>query len=356
MAPEISARRALLLSLGEFADHKFPADERRRLRAQLLKTYRDDPDPGLHSAIDWLLCLPQWGSGAQLRPVDQELAGQALGKRGWYVTKRQGHTLAVVRGPVEFPMGSPAQEPDRDPEESLHRMRIPRSFALATKEVTVRQFREFLQANPGIRYDWGAAQKYRTDPDGPMVGVTWFEAAQYCRWLSKQEGIPEDQMCYPPIGEIKEGMTMPANYLTRTGYRLPTEAEWEYACRAGAATSRHYGVAEELLGDYACYERNSNGRTLPVGSKKPNDYGLFDMLGNAWEWCQDASAPYPPDQAGPSIEDREEKRPLTALDSRVLRGGSFASCAGDIRSAARFKLPPQVRLPLTGLRVAKTCP
>jgi formylglycine-generating enzyme required for sulfatase activity len=104
-----------------------------------------------------------------------------------------------------------------------------------------------------------------------------------------------------------------------------------------------------LLGEYACYERNSNGRTLPVGSKKPNDYGLFDMLGNAWEWCQDGFAPYPP-------EEREGKRFLTALDSRVLRGGSFASCAGEIRSAARFGLPPQVQLPLTGLRIARTCP
>jgi formylglycine-generating enzyme required for sulfatase activity len=151
-------------------------------------------------------------------------------------------------------------------------------------------------------------------------------------------------------------MQLPDNYLSRTGYRLPTEAEWEYACRAGAATSRHYGVAEELLGDYARYVSNSRNRTWPVASKKPNDYGLFDMLGNAWEWCQDAYVPYALAPGGLPLEDREDKQPITALKDRVLRGGAFLSGAGDARSAARFKFLPQVPFPLAGLRVARTCP
>jgi formylglycine-generating enzyme required for sulfatase activity len=288
---DIVARRALLLSLGEFGQGKLPAGKRQALAAQLLQTYHDDPDPGIHSAVDWL--LRRWGHGEQLRQVDQERAGQPPGKRGWYVTKRQTHTLAVISDPAEFQMGSPPEEPERDAEESLHHMRIPRNFALTTKEVTVRQFREFLQANPSIRHDGGATQESNANEDGPMVGVTWFEAAQYCRWLSEQEGIPEDHLCYPPIAGIREGMTMSTDYLVRTGYRLPTEAEWEYACRAGAITSRHYGVAEAMLGDYAWYRGNSKDWTWPVGSKKPNDYGLFDMYGNAAEWCQDALVPYP---------------------------------------------------------------
>jgi formylglycine-generating enzyme required for sulfatase activity len=349
---DVAARRALLLSLGEFAGHTLVAKQRRELSIKLLPMYREDPDPGIHSAIDWLLHL--WGQGKPLAKIDQELAGQPPAHRGWYVSNRHGHTLSMVRDPGEFLMGSPAQELDRQAEEPLHRKRIPRSFAIATKEVTVKQFREFLQSNPDMRHDWVPTAKYSPNEDGPMLGVTWFEAARYCRWLSEQEGIPDDEMCYPPIPDIQPGMQMPANYLSRTGYRLPTEAEWEYACRAGALTSRYYGVAEEMLGDYAWYGINSGERTWRVGSKKPNDFGLFDIYGNAGEWCQDAFAPYPPDGGGQASEDRENTRVIGDADSRVLRGGAFISPAPAARSAARSAFQPGVSLLHAGLRVART--
>jgi formylglycine-generating enzyme required for sulfatase activity len=348
------ARRALLLSLGEFAEQKLPAQKRRELAAQLLRMYRDDPDPGIHSAIAWL--LRHWGYSKEIRALDEQLAGQPPGQRRWYVTKRQGHTLAKAGdGPVVFTMGSPASEPDRQAEESSHLVRIPRSFALATQEVTVQQFQEFLRANSDIRHDWSSTAKYSPDPNGPVLGVTWFEAAQYCRWLSVQEGIPEAEMCYPSIFDIKPGMTMPPDYLARTGYRLPTEAEWEYACRAGTIIDRHYGTSDDMLKNYAWYVANSNGRTWPVGSKKPNDYGLFDMYGNAWEWCQDAFGPYQPGVAGQQIKDQENAQPITAAESRVLRGGAFISPASDARSACRFGFQPTAPLIHAGLRVARTC-
>jgi formylglycine-generating enzyme required for sulfatase activity len=207
-----------------------------------------------------------------------------------------------------------------------------------------------------LAHDWQDTQTYSPDPDGPVVGLTWFDAARYCRWLSEKEGILEDQMCYPPLSEIKEGMRLPANYLRRTGYRLPREAEWEYACRARADTSRHYGVAEELLGHYAWFVGNATGRAWPVGSKMPNDYGLFDMYGNAWEWCQDALAPYPTGSGGRPLEDRESKNAITILEDRVLRGGSITSGAREARSAFRFGLRPNDPFSLAGLRVARTLP
>jgi formylglycine-generating enzyme required for sulfatase activity len=363
------AKRALLLSLGEFAEFQLPARRPKELVKELLETYQDHSDPGLHAAVDWLLrqwkveeewlkqANDKWANNKEQREKRLDSIRQLVNRDKektppqWYVNS-QGQTMVVIAGPVEFGMGSPDDEPTRPSDEALHRKRIPRSFALATKEVTVQQFQEFLKDHPDIGSRWkGSLEK--SAPDEPIVGVTWFEAAQYCRWLSKREGISENKMCYPPIAQIKEGMSMPADYLWRTGYRLPTEAEWEYVCRAGASTSRHYGVAEELLGDYAWYAQYALGRARPVGSKKPNDFGLFDMLGNALEWCQDAYAPYPPD---PPIEDREDKRPITALDKRVLRGGSFASGAEAVRSAARFSRPPQFRSPLAGLRVARTLP
>jgi len=187
-----------------------------------------------------------------------------------------------------------------------------------------------------------------------MIGVSWFQAAQYCRWLSEQEGIPEDEMCYPSLDQIKPGMKMQPDYLSRTGYRLPTEVEWEYACRAHSVTSRHSGISEPLLGNYAWYVQNANGRTQPVGKKMPNDYGLFDLYGNALEWCQDAAAPHPSSEGGLPIEDREDLSVITGSGNRVLRGGSCASPALNLRSAQRFEPESAAARSLAGMRVART--
>jgi formylglycine-generating enzyme required for sulfatase activity len=144
-------------------------------------------------------------------------------------------------------------------------------------------------------------------------------------------------------------MVMEEGYLQRKGYRLPTDAEWEYACRAGSVTSRPHGGGDDLLDHYGWYARNAPGRAVRVGSLKPNDLGMFDMLGNAWEWCHDAVAPYP---AGP--EDGEQPGAVLAAQERVLRGGGFSSATAELRSAHRWGFHPHVSFSQAGFRVART--
>jgi formylglycine-generating enzyme required for sulfatase activity len=134
---------------------------------------------------------------------------------------------------------------------------------------------------------------------------------------------------------------------------LPTEAEWEYACRAGTVTSRYYGESEELLGNYAWYVKNSGTLTRPMGSKKPNDLGLFDMHGNVQNWCQENEKHYPVNQ-GVVTEDREGELSIVYTKERVTRGGSFRDEADLLRSASRVGVVPTDLHNNFGFRPART--
>ena len=209
-------------------------------------------------------------------------------------------------------------------------------------EVTRGQFLRFLKSKPG--YDESSDE---SNPDLPKNHVSWYQATEYCNWLSEQEGIPSGERCYLSDEDFSDGITLPADFLKRTGYRLPTEAEWEYACRAGTLTSRHFGETEALLGHYAWYAKNE---LSTVASLKPNDWGLFDMHGNVYEWCHDRyTVP-----GGDLVEDEMEQAVVTTRDGRVLRSGSFQNIAPRIRSAFRLKHSPDHRKDNVGFRIART--
>jgi formylglycine-generating enzyme required for sulfatase activity len=362
--PDVSARRALILGLGEYAAGQLPADVQRRVTGRLLAWYRDDPDPGIHGAIDWLLRHARegpdprpldWNQTAALARIDAELAGQAPGPGQWYVDRRGDTWVTLTAG--EFLMGSPAAEPGRGPNELLHRRRIGRTFAIASKPVTVRQWQAFRKAH-------GYYQEQSPEPDCPINCVTWYDAAAYCRWLSEQDpGIPEKDYVYPPVADIEKAkqqgtpLKLPADYLARTGYRLPTEAEWEYACRAGAVTAYCYSGPVELLPRYAWYLANAEAdipRSWPVGQKRPNDFGLFDVHGNVFNWCQEGEGAYQPG-SGSTTEDREDARDVTAQLRRGLHGGSHNHRSRALRSANRSGIFPAYGIGTVGLRPARTC-
>ena len=329
--PDVTIRRALVLTLGEFSEEQLPAAERQPLVEKLLGVFENEPDPGLHAAAEWLLRC--WKQGDRLQAVLDKLRPKGPPSRApadgrpWFVNS-QGQTFVVLDA-GEFTMGSPAApnaEPGRATDETQHRVHIGRSFAIAATHVTKAEYRVFQEAAHSFNLTDNDEQKdiVRTD-DSPETGMTWYEAAQYCNWLSKHEGLKE---CYEPNekGEYAQGMKPKDKYLELSGYRLPTEAEWEFACRAGTVTSRYYGQSEPLLRNYAWYLSNGDGHAWPVASVKPNDFGLFDMHGNAWQWCDDAYDIYP-NGAGEVSEDSGSTKSVMDGNSRVLRGGSFRYAA-----------------------------
>jgi formylglycine-generating enzyme required for sulfatase activity len=342
-----SARRALLLAVADCAG----PPSSRRASARALALFRDDPDPGVHSAARFL--LERAGSHDEIRAVDRLWAGKGIvGPRRWFVN-RQGQTVAVIGGPVTTTVGSPGDEPGhRRYNEIQHAVRIDRTFAVATTEVTVEQYLRF---RPGHR----SSAEHTPDAACPVTSVSWYDAAAYCRWLSEQEGVSKDQMCYPPVPEIERcqaggaPLKLPADFLSRRGYRLPTEAEHEHACRAGAETSRPYGQADAPLPLYA-RSSASGYRAWPVGSLRPNDFGLFDMLGNAMEWCQDEGRLFPFVPGG--VRPDTVTLVVAADRKRVRRGGSFLHQPSDARSAQKDPGRAVERHPFQGFRVARTVP
>ena len=217
-----------------------------------------------------------------------------------------------------FTMGSPSNEVGRySVEDSLTKVTITRPFWLGKYEVTQREWEELMDTNPS----------YWKDPDLPVETVTWFEAIEFCEKLTEREEA---------AGRLPDGYE----------YSLPTEAQWEYACRAGTSTRFYYGddPGYTQLGKYAWYRDNSL-RTHPVGLKLPNAWGLHDMYGNVWEWCMDwYSSSYP----GGSVND---PKGATRARGRVFRGGSWSYNAVSCRSAYRSRSNPTIRINSIGFRV-----
>ncbi|MEM9940626.1 MAG: SUMF1/EgtB/PvdO family nonheme iron enzyme, partial [Planctomycetota bacterium] len=283
-----SIRAGLLLALGEVEREKFDNESYDHTNRLALKMFRDDPDSGVHSAAEWL--LRQRNQEEAVEKIVDELrvtnVGDSDGKKNWSVTP-MGLTMVKIDGPFDIKMGSDlAADPERFWNEAPVIRHCGRSLVVTSKEITVDLFEQFMAENPGVRLT--RTRLPVESSDSAQMDVTWYMAARFCNWLSEKEGIPSDQWIYQPnpkSGKFEHGMRVVAQPLQRTGYRMPTHYEWEHFARAGTDTSRYYGRGTELLPYYAWFSENSNTIGHDVGKLKPNQFGLFDVLGNAYEWC-----------------------------------------------------------------------
>lgn len=232
-------------------------------------------------------------------------------------------------------------------------MHIRHSFSISNKETTIEQFQRFVRNNPQLL---PAIPNSVESPAVPQTLVSWYHAAAYCNWLSKEEGISESQWCYQTNdqGQYAAGMRVAGNATERRGYRLPTEKEWEYACRAGTTTPRFFGRADTYCDKYMVSATGPQPKPTGVGLCKPNDFGLFDMLGNIAEWCHD---PYMADTLNIRPSDPQDNLELvTDSESRVVRGGSYFDAPNRLRCAARSHAFVANQSTYVGFRVARNYP
>ena len=225
------------------------------------------------------------------------LSASSAGARQNEIANTIGARMVRI-GPGSLMMGSTTGPGDERP---VHRVNLTKGFYIGVTEVTQEQWESVMPDNPS-RFK-GAAR--------PVENVVAADCVEFCKLLTQKERAE---------GKLPEGAE----------YRLPTEAEWEYACRAGSEANYGFGDSDTDLADYAWFSKNSV-RTQPVGKKKANAWGLFDMHGNVWEWCSDWKGSYTADEA----EDPKGAPAGPSYGHRVFRGGSWGSTAAHCRSAAR---------------------
>ncbi len=331
--------QAHVLLLGQ-TPSKLDRSVQAALGEQLLDIYRSHSDSGVHSAAEWT--LKRFGMAHRLKPLDVELASEGIREdRNWYVTP-SGHTMIIITPPERAKLGSPAEELDRDTDEGESLCRIPRRFAISAKEVAQAQYLEFRDDFPHV------PNEAAPSPDCPINAVHWYNASSYCRWLSTRDHFSEKDMCYPLV--IRQGLRPHSDYLQRSGYRLPTESEWELAARAGSNTRFYHGHDAGMLGSYAWHLFNAEGKAHSVGEKMPNRLGLFDIQGNVSEWCFESYVA----MRTADTEDLADTRPLSNDEPRSVRGGSYAAPTLAHRLANRRGDYPGTGSLQIGFRIART--
>jgi formylglycine-generating enzyme required for sulfatase activity len=364
----------LLLSLAEFRLSEVPENRRPSVLKHVRDWYANDPSSGVHGAANWL--LRQWGEQAYVKQIDETPMAPSQ-DREWFTlavtvkpeapSSLPGNSLEsnpakpitfyytfVVFPAGEYTIGSPDDEPNRDPAEVRRRVRLTRPFALLNREVT---FAELIAFNRE-RYEelMRLMPLLSRRPELMGTAMDWYDAVQFSRWLGTQHGLSEADQAYAapdsPTGGEREpdprASWAPKNWpvdVSRRGFRLPSEAEWEISSRGGVRTSYGFGSDVGHLDGYGWFQGNSGERMHAPMERRPGHRGLFDMHGNALEWVHDWYG-----ELGRSGTTDTLGAPEGSY--RVNRGGSWSTVAALCRSANRNRDDPTNRWIYLGFRLA----
>lgn len=385
-------RYALLLALGEYAPTEIPPTRRDALVKQLADWYANDPNSGIHGAAGWLLRylgeketadrvdqtpVPysperEWFTLAitvkptpppkpnpedkakesdpnETEPKKPDKPSESLPPKTFYYT-------FVVHPSGEFTISSVEDEAERDVKmEARHTVTLTRPFALLDREITIEEITAFTPEYEGLVKVFGNA------PNDAGFGMRWYDSVAFCRWLGSEMGLPETDQCYADPATLDEKQyprdpvqtSFPKNWpldLSKRGFRLPTESEWEVMTRSGLRTSYGFGSDAALLEYFGWYVVNSNKTSHSGREKRPSVRGLFDLHGNLFEWTHDWFVESDFGKSNPTD-------PLGAETGsrRVIRGGAWNQDAVVCRTANRRVDTPSNQIRTVGLRLA-LCP
>lgn len=372
-AEQADFRSGICLCLGRTPVETIAPAVRTELVALLHSWHASAGHPGVHNAAGW--ALQQWGEssssgGSNSAPQDD---------RHWHRNSLGMTMLRIPKGTFARADGGRAAElkrPTRVKPKATQKVAITKDFLLSSTEVRLKDWWQFvddtsytLETAPGVNAvpqrgnaggqpkepeprqssqlnDAGAAQgnvrnqsgKSPAEANYPAYDLSWVDAVAFCNWLSQREKLA------PAYFRDEDGQWR--RNRVSAGYRLPTEAEWEFACRAGATTVYTCGDDTDYLSDYAVYRTDF---LQPVGTKMPNPWGLFDMHGNVAEWCDDVFAAY-------GAEPVSDPMGPTDGTTRVLRGGTHIDSAGILCAGARRHATHDQRVSRAGFRVARGLP
>ena len=352
-----AGRRHLLQLLGSYPSAALPSATLTKLADRLAEDFINDPDAGIHATIDWLL-RQQWKQQTHLVAAVKKLPIQKTPQStlsGWRVNS-MGQTFTIVKSGKSFTMGAGADDPDRAMQGNIdlelkHTVEMRHGFEISSREVTLGEYRRF---RPGFN----SLEKVNPGEllDVPVTGVSWFDAIAYCQWLSEQEGIPESQWCFPRCDTIKSNIAIKADITRRTGYRLPTEQEWELVARAGNTMRYPCGITTRHINHHAITWNNGMEHLWVTGTKLPNDWGLFDTGGNALEWTMDEFRKYDDPYLKSDLEQALKLGfvPVSDNSLRAIRGGSFNNSPTATRMSARLAGQANLHAASNGFRICRT--